>query len=43
MRQWLLSMGVKIGGANYKAVAEQTRRIEQSVIRFECRTHEGAS
>ena len=43
MRQWLLSMGVKIGGTNYKAVAEQTRRIEQSVIRFECRTLEGSS
>lgn len=43
MRQWLLSMGVKIGGANYRAVAEQTKRIEQSIIRFEYRDRDGSN
>jgi hypothetical protein len=34
MRQWLLAMGSAIGGKNYRAVLDQARRIENSVIRF---------
>jgi hypothetical protein len=34
MRQWLLSMGVRNCGANYRTVADQAERIEHCVLRF---------
>jgi hypothetical protein len=41
MRQWLLAMGSADGGVNYRAVQEQTRRIENSLIRFTYSTQIG--
>ena len=34
MRQWLLSMGVRDCGANYRTVLDQAERIEHCVLRF---------
>lgn len=41
MRQWLLSMGVRDCGTNYKVVADQAERIENCVLRFRYQGKEG--
>ncbi|MFL5336686.1 MAG: replication protein RepA [Geminicoccaceae bacterium] len=43
MRQWLLSMGVRDCGTNYKVVADQAERIENCVLRFRYQGKEGES
>ena len=43
MRQWLLSMGVRDCGTNYKVVADQAERIENCVLRFRYQGREGES
>lgn len=41
MRQWLLSMGVRDCGTNYRVVAEQAERIEHCILRFRYHGREG--
>jgi hypothetical protein len=41
MRQWLLSMGVRDCGANYRTVADQAERIEHCVLRFRYNGRDG--
>jgi hypothetical protein len=41
MRQWLLSMGVRDCGTNYKVVSDQAERIENCVLRFRYQGREG--
>ena len=41
MRQWLLSMGVRDCGTNYKVVADQAERIENCVLRFRYQGKDG--
>jgi hypothetical protein len=41
MRQWLLSMGVRDCGTNYKVVADQAERIENCVLRFRYQNKDG--
>ena len=41
MRQWLLAMGVRDCGLNYKTVLEQAKRIENSLIRFNYTSPDG--
>jgi hypothetical protein len=41
MRQWLLSMGVRDCGANYRTVTDQAERIEHCVLRFRYNGREG--
>lgn len=41
MRQWLLSMGVRDCGTNYRVVADQAERIENCVLRFRYQGREG--
>jgi hypothetical protein len=41
MRQWLLSMGVRDCGTNYKVVADQAERIENCVLRFRYQNRDG--
>lgn len=43
MRQWLLSMGVRDCGTNYKVVADQAERIENCLLRFRYQGREGES
>jgi hypothetical protein len=43
MRQWLLSMGVRDCGTNYRVVADQAERIEHCVLRFRYHGREGES
>ncbi len=43
MRQWLLSMGVRDCGTNYKVVTDQAERIENCVLRFRYQGREGES
>jgi hypothetical protein len=43
MRQWLLSMGVRDCGTNYRTVADQAERIEHCVLRFRYHGREGES
>lgn len=43
MRQWLLSMGVRDCGTNYKVVADQAERIENCVLRFRYLGRDGES
>ena len=43
MRHWLLSMGVRDCGTNYRVVADQAERIEHSVIRFRYNGRDGES
>ncbi len=41
MRQWLLNMGVRDCGANYRTVADQAERIEHCVLRFRYNGRDG--
>jgi hypothetical protein len=41
MRQWLLSMGVRDCGTNYKVVADQAERIENCLLRFRYQGRDG--
>ena len=41
MRQWLLSMGVRDCGTNYRVVADQAERIEHCVLRFRYHGRDG--
>jgi hypothetical protein len=41
MRHWLLSMGVRDCGTNYKVVGDQAERIENCVLRFRYQGREG--
>jgi hypothetical protein len=41
MRQWLLSMGVRDCGTNYKVVADQAERIENCLLRFRYQGKDG--
>lgn len=43
MRQWLLSMGVRDCGTNYRVVADQAERIENCVLRFRYNGRDGES
>lgn len=37
LHQWLISMGMSAGGSDYRAVREQARRIDRSLLTFEYR------
>lgn len=43
MRQWLLSMGVRDCGTNYRVVTDQAERIEHCVLRFRYHGRDGES